>query len=305
MPSRKKVFKKKSLPEKTSSGKKITEIKCQKEHNHVSEPEEIAKAKVLNEMKKTAILSSTAKQSQIYADALSGLDEEDRANMREGNENVIIYDSGANPFNRIIVFSTFVQLQQMGRSTRWFMDGNFSLSPNIFHQLYFIRVAYLNHYVTCAYALMTSRNQASYEEVFKAIKDKAQEHNIILAPTTVMLDFEIAPRRALHDIFGANVEVVGCFFHLTQSTWRKVGIIVSLWTLISAIKKDQTSALTSIGQIDRGIQINKPKKRQSKYFQERMERLCKDVRDGRRSTLEALRAIGHCIVLNRKNLPMI
>ncbi|ESO07832.1 hypothetical protein HELRODRAFT_184650 [Helobdella robusta] len=204
-------------------------------------------------MKKTAILSSTAKPSQIYADALSGLDEEDRANvghkdhvtktirnqrrkniliepsntefeipkawqMREGNENVIIYDSGANPFNRIIVFSTFVQLQQMGRSTRWFMDGNFSLSPNIFHQLYFIRVAYLNHYVTCAYALMTSRN----EEVFRAIKDKAQEHNIILAPTTVMLDFEIAPRRALHDIFGANVEVVGCFFHLTQSTWRKV-----------------------------------------------------------------------------------
>ncbi|ESO07438.1 hypothetical protein HELRODRAFT_184656 [Helobdella robusta] len=102
--------------------------------------------------------------------------------MREGNENVIIYDSGANPFNRIIVFSTFVQLQQMGRSTRWFMDGNFSLSPNIFHQLYFIRVAYLNHYVTCAYALMTSRN----EEVFRAIKDKAQEHNIILAPTTVI-----------------------------------------------------------------------------------------------------------------------
>ncbi|ESO12394.1 hypothetical protein HELRODRAFT_158911 [Helobdella robusta] len=128
-----------------STNIEITEIKCLKEHNYVSEPEEIAKAKVLNEMKKTAILSSTAKPSQIYADALSGLDEEDRANvghkdhvtktirnqrrknipiepsntefkipkawqMREGNENVIIYDSGANPFNRIIVFSTFVQL---------------------------------------------------------------------------------------------------------------------------------------------------------------------------------------------------
>ena len=104
------------------------------------------------------------------------------------------------------------------------MDDNFSLSPKIFQQLYVIRVNYLNHYVTCAYALMKARSQASYEEVFRSIKTKAQEYNMVLAPSTIMLDFEIAPRRALNDVFGANVEVVGCFFHLTQFTWRKVQI---------------------------------------------------------------------------------
>lgn len=104
------------------------------------------------EMKNAAVRSSTAKPSQIYADAIMGLDEETRTNMGSkdhvmktirnqrrknvpveptstefeiphawqlnGDENIVIYDSGSNSDNRIIVFSSVLQLQQMGRSTR-------------------------------------------------------------------------------------------------------------------------------------------------------------------------------------------
>ena len=102
---------------------------------------------------KELLFTTTAKQSQIYANAISGLNEENRANVgfkdhvlrnlrnqrrknipaepvntdfdipeawktRENNENIIIYDNGRNAINRVIVFSSVSQLQQMGRNNR-------------------------------------------------------------------------------------------------------------------------------------------------------------------------------------------
>ena len=57
----------------------------------------------------------------------------------------------------------------------------------------------------------------------------------------------------------------------------------SLWTLIKGIKQDQMMALTTITQIERGIQINVPKKRKYKALQDRLQRLCREIRDGHRS----------------------
>ena len=41
-------------------------------------------------------------------------------------------------------------------------------------------------------------------------------------PTTVVTDFEMAAMHAVMAMFGQQVHVQGCFFHLCQSTWRYV-----------------------------------------------------------------------------------
>ena len=41
-------------------------------------------------------------------------------------------------------------------------------------------------------------------------------------PTVVVTDFESAAMKAVTQVFGSQVETHGCFFHLTQATWRQI-----------------------------------------------------------------------------------
>ena len=45
---------------------------------------------------------------------------------------------------------------------------------------------------------------------------------IFPAPTNVITDFEMAVFISIRNVFGPGVETNGCFYHLTQSTWRRV-----------------------------------------------------------------------------------
>ncbi|KAG7155548.1 hypothetical protein Hamer_G023228 [Homarus americanus] len=41
-------------------------------------------------------------------------------------------------------------------------------------------------------------------------------------PSTIIKDFEQATIKAVSSVFGKHTTVQGCFYHLTQSTWRKI-----------------------------------------------------------------------------------
>ena len=49
------------------------------------------------------------------------------------------HDSGPNARDRVAVFTTDESLRALCRANTWFMDGNFSLAPPVFEQLYVIR----------------------------------------------------------------------------------------------------------------------------------------------------------------------
>ena len=104
------------------------------------------------------------------------------------------------------------------------MDGIFKTVPKFFQQIYVIRDIFVETYITVAYILMQHRRQQDHEIAFTAIRDKAEELEYNVNVTNVMADFENAPRRAIQDIFGDHIYLQGCFFHLTQCTWRKVKI---------------------------------------------------------------------------------
>ncbi|WAR04567.1 hypothetical protein MAR_019936 [Mya arenaria] len=79
-------------------------------------------------------------------------------------------------------------------------------------RLYIIRAPLGDTAVACVYALLFGKSQEVYEELFE----------VIAIARRFLTDFELAAIRAIETTFGQHVNHRGCFYHLTQSTWRKI-----------------------------------------------------------------------------------
>ena len=138
------------------------------------------------------------------------------------NYTFLIHDSGPESANRILVFGSEKGLRHLCRSNTWFMDGTHCTAPGIFNQIYVIRAPLGESAVTCVYALLPGKSQEVYETMFSAIQDKCEELGFGADPLHIVTDFEQAVIRVVRATFGEHVSHRGCFYHLTQSTWRKV-----------------------------------------------------------------------------------
>lgn len=76
-----------------------------------------------------------------------------------------------------------------------------------------------------------------YKKMLTAVSAKCDEMDITADPATVILDFELAAMNAVRSVFGDHVQLQGCFYHLTQSTWRHVQQIDGL---VNAYKNNDT-----------------------------------------------------------------
>jgi hypothetical protein len=65
----------------------------------------------------------------------------------------LLYDNGVMAEERIVIFATDNGLRYLTKSSSWYMDSNFSLAPNIFQQIYVIRVEINNVFITAIYIL--------------------------------------------------------------------------------------------------------------------------------------------------------
>ena len=228
-------------------------------HNHDPSDTKVAAVKCRSEMKQQA-KQSFDKPSQIMTQAMSQIDVAARVdlgreesikrtlrNQRLGRippqpeslqdlvidgewalttgpdpQQFLVYDNGPDTDSRIIVFGASDALQHLSRTDTWFMDGNHAVAPPGFCQLYVIRCPLGNTAVSTLYALLQRKSQETYENLLHAIIDKCSEMHQDPDPTTVVIDFEMAMVRAVSSVLGDQVTVQGCFYHLTQSTWRKV-----------------------------------------------------------------------------------
>ena len=132
------------------------------------------------------------------------------------------HDSGQNVRDRVIVFATDESLRVLCRANTWFMDGNFSLAPPVFEQLYVIRAPLGMKCISCVYALLSGKSETVYTEMLEAVTDACTALGFNADPTTVVTDFEMAAMQAVTAVFGQQVHAQGCFVHLCQSTWRRV-----------------------------------------------------------------------------------
>ncbi|KAK3908569.1 FLYWCH-type zinc finger-containing protein 1 [Frankliniella fusca] len=133
--------------------------------------------------------------------------------------------------NRVIVFGTRRNLELLGKSGTWFVDGTFKTSPKIFVQVFTISALVKRQTASgredsvcfpLVYALLSSKMEVQYSQVLQAVKTAAREQRVgFTQPSRVMSDFEVAILNAVKTAF-PDATVSCCFFHLGQSIYRKV-----------------------------------------------------------------------------------
>jgi len=139
------------------------------DHDHDGDVEKIEVTKVQNALKRRAT-ETRDKPAQIVAEVIAQCTEEVKArlpinesskrtirNQRPNPPNpanieslgevpqalqitktdqpFLMYDNGPNRQNRILVFASDQSVRELARAERWYMDGNFSMAPNIFCRL--------------------------------------------------------------------------------------------------------------------------------------------------------------------------
>ncbi|XP_022183199.1 uncharacterized protein LOC111042808 [Myzus persicae] len=226
------------------------------EHNHSADKNAIAAIKVKQEIKNKA-LSSNDTPGQIFSEVIGNLDVDVLAelpkeeylkrsiryhrsfhnpnepqNIKEividgewallGNNRLLLRDNGPEASERIIIFATDEHLQLLSESDTWYLDGNFGLSPKFFLQLYVIRVKKNNVFVTTIYCILQRKTKNTYVEMFQIIMDECAERNVYPDPKCLHLDFESAVIEAAKEVIGVHIDIKGCFYHLCQSTFRKI-----------------------------------------------------------------------------------
>lgn len=122
---------------------------------------------------------------------------------------------------RIIIFSAGDMRHLMSTLEDFLGDGTFKSCPKPFLQLYTVHADFGSQNVTTnivpvVYALMSHKDQKSYEILFNMIKSQIPDWK----PKTYKSDYEIAAMKAIKKIF-PEVTVKGCFFHYNQAVWKK------------------------------------------------------------------------------------
>jgi len=127
--------------------------------------------------------------------------------------------------DRILLFTTVVNVRYLAQSPFWIMDGTFKTVPTLFRQLYTIhgRVGgnENSRLMPLVYALMSRKSEGCYRRLFQDLTDFGVEYDIHLQPQFILTDFEQAAINATSREF-QRVQNKGCFFHLSQSIYRKI-----------------------------------------------------------------------------------
>ena len=100
----------------------------------------------------------------------------------------VLFDSGREDNDRIIIFGKNDLLRCLERKACWIADGTFKVVPELFFQLYSIHVQVESTSWPCVLALLPGKSQEIYTRLFGALKDLIPE----TAPTRIPTDFEMA-----------------------------------------------------------------------------------------------------------------
>ncbi|CAK9289849.1 unnamed protein product, partial [Gordionus sp. m RMFG-2023] len=184
-------------------------------HNHPSNIDGLVAMKSIANMKKRCA-DSLAKPLQIYAEEIVKLDQRVQSHMlsedsikrtlrnhkamqhpsnlenledlviegdwancgSQNSKRFLLFDNGPQAEERIIMFATDDSLNLISNRTEWYMDGNFAMSPKNFLQLYVIRVAINNIFITAVYCVLQKKTQSTYEIIFQTIMSKCQERDL-------------------------------------------------------------------------------------------------------------------------------
>ena len=139
--------------------------------------------------------------------------------MLNGEDSTLI--DNKNP--RYFIFDTTDPLKMLCSSDHMFAVGTFKSFPSLFTQLYGIHTesSVLNNTPPVLYALLPNKSKATYIAFFNDLRNICVQHDLILNPRLITVDFEQSCLKPLQNVFPGS-EVKGCNFHFNKCIFRKI-----------------------------------------------------------------------------------
>ena len=122
------------------------------------------------------------------------------------------------------MFSTEENKKILSYSTIWMADGTFKVVPSLFGQLYTVHALVGGtypfrdgHLLPSIYILLPGKSSSYYRKMWHIIQQLCPGYN----PRYLLVDFEKAAINTFAEVW-PRTYIKGCFFHLSQSVYRKV-----------------------------------------------------------------------------------
>ena len=118
------------------------------------------------------------------------------------------------------MFASDWSINFLSSCSQWHSDRTYKCRPLLFAQLYII-FGFNNAMIPCVYCLTTKQDEHVYVKMLHYLLSIVRQKEISLDPKHLTCDYELAAINAFKNVF-PTIHVSGCFFHFSQSLWRKV-----------------------------------------------------------------------------------
>ena len=110
------------------------------------------------------------------------------------------------------------QAKMLNQAEHWYIDATFYVVPARFRQLLVIQTydSDSDFYLPCCFVLCSHKTKDIYDLIFEQIR---KELNVKIQRITV--DFEKGLYNSLKDVFGEEITLIGCKYHLISALIRK------------------------------------------------------------------------------------
>lgn len=106
-------------------------------------------------------------------------------------------------------------------SSGHYCDGTFYACLTLFFQLYTFHAMIARTMFPLVYSLLPRKDHHIYTRLLTVLQEICQRNNILLQPTTMFHDYEIATRNTVAELLVlSGINIKGCFFYLMQCIWR-------------------------------------------------------------------------------------
>lgn len=126
-----------------------------------------------------------------------------------------------NSQKELICFSCIRNLNVLCETQKLYVDGTFKSCPKYFTQIFTLHGFVNDLYIPLVFFLLPDKSTNTYTNMFKALVEKCESHNLHLCPNEMYIDFEVAIHNAARIVW-PTINIKGCRFHLGQNWWKKI-----------------------------------------------------------------------------------
>ena len=126
-----------------------------------------------------------------------------------------------NDKDRIIAFSSDIELSILSKSKRWHIDGTFKCCPDLFNQVFTIHGWYQEHMYYAVTFLLIGKSTTIYVKALNNLIKSSSDLGFELNPNFIKSDYELNIINAFKTIY-PSVEIKGCYFHFIQALWKNI-----------------------------------------------------------------------------------